>query len=53
MALAQVLCPIVIGREPQLSSLEDALLAARAPLTLGRRDEPRSHTGVDADGRAV
>ncbi|HWO44746.1 MAG TPA: AAA family ATPase, partial [Methylomirabilota bacterium] len=28
MALARVLCPIVVGRESELSSLEDALLAA-------------------------
>jgi len=28
LALARVLCPIVVGRESELSSLEDALLAA-------------------------
>ena len=28
MALARVLCPILIGRDSELSALEDALLAA-------------------------
>jgi hypothetical protein len=28
MALARVLCPTLIGRESELSALEDALLAA-------------------------